>query len=336
MKIETFFIVAIFISIVFIFSSCAQRIYRVAYPTLTDGKYDSEFPYKSGSTELLKIAETIRKITSIAYYKSYIFTKENPVVYSDLKNGAFLQKSVKETVYNNSVIGTGTVLYFRENRVLLLTCAHVVDFPDTTITYFRNPETGITNFIQSISIKQRQNNFVAEFPERGLLEILAIDKSMDLAILGKQFEKSTPVYIKTFEYPLGSASELEWGSFVYLLGFPKGYRMITKGIVSQPNRDKNHGFLIDALFNHGFSGGIVLAIRDGVPNFELVGIATSVSANFKYSLKPSPDIDQTSFDPRVPYKGEIYVDTEKQINYGITFMHSPLKKFKNISVKLFV
>ena len=45
-------------------------------------------------------------------------------------------------------------------------------------------------------------------------------------------------------------------------------------------------FLVDAVFNRGYSGGIVLAIRDGVPNFELVGLVKSVPAEYEYVMKP--------------------------------------------------
>ena len=67
-----------------------------------------------------------------------------------------------------------------------------------------------------------------------------------------------------------------------------GHKMITRGIVSNTRDDKSDSFLIDALFNRGFSGGIILAIRDGVPNFELVGMAKSVSAKNEYLLTPYP------------------------------------------------
>lgn len=102
------------------------------------------------------------------------------------------------------------------------------------------------------------------------------------------------------------------------MGYPMGHKMITKGIVSSPNRDKKGTFLTDAPFNRGFSGGAVLAIRDGVPNFELVGLAKSVSATSNFVLTPSKDFDQSLYDPGNPYDGEIFVDMKTDIRYGIT------------------
>jgi hypothetical protein len=121
-----------------------------------------------------------------------------------------------------------------------------------------------------------------------------------------------------FSYPIGDAKKLEWGSFAYLFGYPKGYRMITKGIVSDPNRDRSGSFLLDAPFNRGCSGGIVLAIKDGVPNFELVGMAKSSAADFENILIPPEDFNISEYDPRLPYEGDIYAKSNVVIRYGIT------------------
>ena len=63
-------------------------------------------------------------------------------------------------------------------------------------------------------------------------------------------------------------------------------------------------FMVDAMFSRGFSGGIVLAIRDGVPNFELVGMIKLVSAHSSFVLTPEKDGGgDLVFDPAVPYTG---------------------------------
>jgi S1-C subfamily serine protease len=312
----------ILIFLQFLILGCAKRIYKVAYPTLSDGKYDSEFPYKSCSAQLEKISKTVRKISAIAYYKSYVMAEDSQITENDIYNKDYLKKAVREVFYNNSVIGTATVIQYTGRTITLLTCAHVVNFADTIITYFSNDEGKPTTYIQSIAFKQRQDNFVADLPERGQLEILLMDIKRDIALLGKRFTSQTYYPIPVFDYPLGKAKTLEWGSFVYLMGYPKGYQMVTKGIVSLPNRDKDGSFLVDALFNKGFSGGIVLAIKDGIPNFELVGIANSVSADYEYVMSPPEYISRIGYNSRIPYHGDIYVEFDKIINYGITFIIS--------------
>ncbi len=319
-KYSLFFSILIILS--FLFGGCSRKIYQVAYPTLSDGKYDSEFPYKSCSKELNKIVRTVKKLTAIAYYRSYVFEPEAKITLSQIQNNLYKKKASRELYYNNSVIGSATVIHYHARRLVLLTCAHIVDFPDTVLTYYLDENLRRSSFIQSVSFKIRQNNFVADLPERGQLELLAMDSDLDIAILGKVFKNDIGYGIPMFEYPFGKAKDLEWGSFVYLLGYPKGHQMVTRGIVSQPNRNARGSFLVDGLFNKGFSGGIVLAIKDGVPNFELVGIAGSAAADFEYYLAPPDDVDNTGYYLHLPYSGDVYARFEKRINYGIIFVIS--------------
>jgi len=319
-KYPLFFSVLIILQ--FIFGGCSKKIYQVAYPTLSDGKYDSEFPYKSCSKELNKIVKTVKKLTAIAYYRSYIFEPEVKITLSQIQKNLYKKKSSRELYYNNSVIGSATVIHYHGRYLVLLTCAHIVDFPDTVLTYYLDENRRRSSFIQSVSFKIRQDNFVADLPERGQLELLAMDPDLDIAILGKVFKNDIVYGIPVFEYPFGKAKDLEWGSFVYLLGYPKGHQMVTRGIVSQPNRNDRGAFLVDALFNKGFSGGIVLAIKDGVPNFELVGLAGAAAADFENYLAPADDIDNTGYYRHLPYNGDAYAKFEKRINYGIIFVIS--------------
>jgi len=321
-RLSILLLMILFIVLLVVASGCSRKIYQVAYPTLNDGKYDSEFPYKNASTELNNISQTVRKLSAIAYYKSYVFSEESRLRKSDLKRKNPRDQAVKEVYFNNSVIGSATVVSYVGRRIAFITCAHIVDFEDTLYTYFTTESGMQTPFLQSVAIKQKQNNFVADLPERGELEILAIDTELDIALLGRMFTGDTQFPIPVFNYPFGKAAQLEWGSFVYLMGYPKGYLMVTRGIVSQPDRDRQGSFLVDALFNRGFSGGIVLAIKDGVPNFELVGLASSVSADFEYRVIPPNDIGRSGFDPRIPYEGDVFVELNRHINYGITFIVS--------------
>ena len=139
---------------------------------------------------------------------------------------------------------------------------------------------------------------------------------LDIALLGHHFKTSNAFTLPVFSYPWGNSSELEWGSFVYVFGFPMNYKMVTKGIVSKSSKDKNT-FLIDAGFDKGSSGGIVLAVRDGVPNFELVGLVRSVPAEYDFALKPFSKENEIDFNPLIPYKGQAYVDKTQVFKTGI-------------------
>ena len=54
-------------------TACSSSVYRDVYPTLIDGRYDSEFPYKGCSRQLEEISETVQMLNCIAYYRTYSF-----------------------------------------------------------------------------------------------------------------------------------------------------------------------------------------------------------------------------------------------------------------------
>lgn len=296
--------------------SCASP-YTQVYPTLVDGKYDSEFPYRGCSVQLEEIGESVKMVNCIAYYRTFLFTREENIRAKDVTPGLLASRAREAVIATSQTSGTATIIHAENRRVVLLTCAHVVGYPDTVIAYFATPDRRQSEFVRSVAIKERQTTYVAVLPEGGELEVLAMDKTIDVALLGKTLDAEPFPPIPRFTFPAGKAKELEWGSFVYLFGYPSGYRMVTKGIVSSPNRDRRGSFLIDAVFNRGFSGGIALAIRDGVPNFELVGIVKLVSGHPAYVLTPHAGDDAPEYDPGVPYTGETFVEKRMDIEYGI-------------------
>jgi len=303
----------------FLISCGSSAVYEKVYPTLSDSKYDSEFPYNSCSKQLEEISRSIKLISCVAYYKSYVFTEDMKITFPDLKTIDIKTKSEKTIFYNNTSSGTGTVIYSQGRNIALLTCAHVVSFPDTVVTYFQKEEGVLSPFIQSVSIKAEQTNFVPEIPERGYVDILVMDKNADLAIVGKRLNSVTANFnVPEFSYPNGKAAELEWGDFVYVFGFPMNMKMISKALVSSPDHQRGYSFLIDAVFNRGFSGGLVLAIRDGVPNFEVVGLVKSVPAENEYVLKPLVKNSDIEMNPWLPYRGDFAIEKRQTIKFGIT------------------
>ncbi len=301
-----------------LFLSCSSlSVYDKVYPALVDGKYDSEFPYKSSSLQLEEISNCIKLINSIAFYTSYIFSESSRVLKKELNGLDYDKRAVQQVFFNRTASGTGTVISEDQGSVAVLTVAHIISFPDTIISYFVNPDGTFSQFVQSISIKTKQTNYIPDFPNTGVVQIVLLDKALDIAILGNKYPQNLTINLPVFNYPWGNSTELEWGSFVYVFGFPMNYKMISKGIVSSPGKEKNT-FLIDAVFNRGYSGGIVLAVRDGVPNFELVGIVRSVPADYQLSIRPLTKEHDIDFNPMIPYSGEVYVDKEQVLRTGIT------------------
>jgi len=301
----------------FVALSCAPSAYREVYPTLNDGKYDSEFPYRGCSAQLEAIGESVKMINTIAYYRTYSLAPEARIVPAAVTDEVLRAPGATSVMTTSQASGTATIVASGDRRVVLLTCAHVVGFPDTVITYYAGADHRPTPFVRTISFKEKQTNYVAVFPEGGEMEILAMDREIDAALLGKTFDTEPVPRPQVFMYPAGRARELEWGTFVYLFGYPTGHKMVTKAIVSSPNKDRHGAFLLDAVFTPGFSGGIALAIRDGVPNFELVGMVKLVSGHTSYVLVPPPADGALDYDPLTPYTGDIYVERHTEIEYGI-------------------
>ncbi len=297
--------------------SCGVSVYREVYPTLVDGKYDSEFPYRGCSAQLEEIGESVKMVNSIAYYRTYTFGAEERIRPGAVTRELLRASEAHSVMSSSQASGTATVITSDNRRVVLLTCAHVVGFPDTIISFHIGIDHRSTGFIHTISFKEKQTNYVAVFPEGGELDILAMDREVDVALLGKTFDAEPFPRPRVFMYPAGKARDLEWGTFVYLFGYPTGHKMVTKAIVSSPNKDKRGAFLVDAVFTPGFSGGIALAIRDGVPNFELVGIVKLVSGRSSFILAPPADDAMPDYDPLVPYTGDVYVQKRTEIEYGI-------------------
>lgn len=299
----------VFILMLLVASGCTRIVYDRELPFTEDGKYDSEFPYRHGSKQLEEILESVKMINSIAYYVGYNFSHASQITEI---NDESLDKADHVFYFNETAAGTATIIYSYEDYLALLTCNHIISFPDTVVTYFEN-----SNRIRSVAFLRRQSNYVNGIPDGSDLKVIIQNSTYDLALLGRKKESSG--YIPVFSYPLGEAKKLEWGSFVYLLGYPKGNKMITRGIVSNPNRKKDdYTYQVDALFNKGFSGGLILAIMDGVPNFELVGIAKSVSADYEYVLTPGKSYIKSDLDAYIPYTGDSYVQERSNISYGIT------------------
>ena len=297
-------------------SGCSPTVYNTKSPTL-DGKYDSEFPYRSSSKELERIGKSVVRINSMAFYKTYVFNPGKKVKASDI-NDTFLKDNTNSTNYfDKTSAGSGLIIYSVDNKIAVLTCAHVISFPDTIYSHYTDEKGKFTEYLESISIKDRQMIFVAGFPNGGDVELLAMDKYQDLAVLGRNFSSLQSYDFPVFPYPRGEARQLQWGTFVYIFGYPMNYKMVSRAIVSSPNIESNGSFLLDAVVNRGFSGGIVLAIRDGVPNFELVGIIRSVPEDADYILEPEKLKNNMRYNPVVPYRGDMYAIQKEDLKYGI-------------------
>jgi len=298
----------------YLLSGCLKNKIAATGKEKTNTCYDSEFPSKNAPEELGMITRSVRKVYCVSSYTTYQFKREAKITGYHLFKGIYKNAAWGVITTNETVFGTATIIGAANSKIALLTCAHIVNSPDTLISYFEPIDDDPTRYIQSFSIKDKQENWVKELSLCGPFTILATDDQNDVAILGKNCESLTDTVIP-FHYPSGQATDLAWGSFVYIFGYPMGNQVITKGIVSLATNRTMGDFTVDALLNKGYSGGIILAVRHGVPNFELVGMVKTVNSVQEEILRPVSG--QPPATEWLPYRGDIYTGKIDNIQYGL-------------------
>jgi hypothetical protein len=296
---------------------CRGETTRNPFAPVPDGRYDSHPPFQPVSEHLARIGESVKMLSSIAYYRNYFIPQSEQLKAGDVTPAVLSRYSREATYTNKALAASVTILSCRSRKVLLLSSAHVLNFPDTSLAFYAESDGRPGPYIRAVSVKEKQVNYVAVLPEGGELELLALDATTDVALLGRTFTSDPCLTLRPLALVRGPAAELEWGTYVFVFGYPSGLRMVTSGIVSSPRRDRNNSFLIDAASSKGYSGGPVLALRDGVPNFEFVGIVRQVSGHSTYVLVPDRE-EGLEYDPGVPYGGSIYPERQTEIDHGMT------------------
>ncbi len=298
---------------VLILISCKSLNISDEHGLIEDNKYDSEFPTISVSKQLSYISSTVKKLDVLAFYSNYYFDIGSKIQRNMLSDSLLNSQLVSNNITHESVSGTASVIYSNNDIIGLLTCAHVVDFKDTVFSYYKSGNRGL----RSVSIKIKQQNHVSGLVMGEPIEVIALDKKMDIAILKKKsitFAEKNNV----LNFPIGNINDLQWGSLVYIMGYAAGNLMVTRAIVSISNKMKSGIFVTDALYNHGISGGAVFAMRDGAQNFEFVGMASSAAAQ-KSNILIADDDYKAGGAQNNQYFGRIFVDNNKLISYGVTY-----------------
>lgn len=286
--------------------------------------YTSAFPQQDVTDKLKEIQQSVVRIVATGLYNSYSFEGKY-VTLDDIKTNDPQKIASGSYSTEESTAGTSIILDQSDRGSLLITCEHIVAFPDTVINYYEGANIPNETYIQSLSIKKRQNNFVYTGSEIKPFEILSSDPRLDLALLNTKFEQNSNLDSYPLNIESGDSNFLQLGSFVYVLGFPKGYPMITRGLASSSESWNDRFFVTDASFNPGISGGLILATNDNFNSFKWVGMASASNASREDILVPRPNVEY----PRAtrPYMDSVFVQQKTRINYGIT-QAIPINKIK--------
>ncbi len=312
-----------FVILLLFVTSCALQTRKVVPISKKAPKsvYLSGAPERPVSPHLEKIVPAVKLISSLTFYRAWQFMLNDSITREKLSQINLDAVAVKSYIYERPSSGTAVALFSQGKRMVYLTVNHVVNHPDTVYSFYpaENRPHEASPYIQSFAVKIRQSTNIVSGPRSSMPVTLNFDREKDLALVGIKLLDGAPTSARLLNVPFGKAAELHWGTFVYLLGFPQGRLILNQSLVSEPNRDADHGFLLSALVSRGISGGIILAIRDSVPNFELVGIATALGAQSQYYLKPDIQSNDPFINMRKPYEGKLYIGQRIGNNSGIVY-----------------
>lgn len=283
---------------------------------VTSAYYTSAFPTKNISREIKTIFNSVKRITITATYQTFFF-EDSLVALDQIQNDRADSLASYSVTRDESVAGTAISIADNRSSTVMLTCEHVVNFPDTLVEYVDQDNVPAQTFVKSLAVKLNQRNLVYDLPYVSGFDIVDVDQNSDLALIRFSKTKNPEVDAPPLSIKIGDSKELEWGSFIYVVGYPKGNPIITRGVVSNPNKTADGDFTSDALFNPGISGGIILASRDNFSSFEWVGMANTTSADNEWILVPDPS-KPTPRELLQPYSGTIFLKKKFRIAYGVT------------------
>lgn len=305
--------------------------------------YDVLYPQKNPAPYFKEFSEIIKRIQVSLFYTSYYFDNDQRITLKTLEFQRAQKLSRSKHVFNLSKIGTAIPLQVNNDGVLLVTCAHVVEAPNTIYSYRKEKGLPHDTYLRSVTILERVEYYVFEAPTVNNFQVIAKAEKADIALIQSIPGKNDPLYVKTLDYPLGNSKKLQWGSPIFMFGFPINNRMMSTGIVSDPNADGKGSFLTNAYMNKGFSGGLVLALRGDVPNFEWVGIANAASSEHEFVLVPNKN-QEAYFEEGQMYTDTLFLEKRLNINHGISkvvptdeiraFLESQEKKLFNLGYDL--
>jgi len=296
-------------SIVLIFLPSCKQTESVA---LDAGYYYNGQNNKRVAQSVKNVLKSVNKLDVIAFYKTWYFPENTLFTKSFISKSKTDNLALEVKVTNKSTSGTVTTIYSSGGLVGFITCAHILDYPDSVITYYDDNH----KMVKSLSVKVKHQTFITGINSGSPVEIVMMDTKKDLAFLKKEINREDKNLVP-LDTEIGSTNKFEWGTEVYILGYPQGNLMLTKGNVSIDNNIGKR-FLSDAIFNKGISGSPVFALNNRSNNFDWVGIASSASAKTITYLRPEQENTKTVMAQN-QYYGNSIIDEKILINYGITY-----------------
>ena len=306
------------------------------YVLAPDGEYDYRVPVGRGNAQSgfeTLFVSTVKVIWTPQYANVfYTHSMRNdrglllrlPLADENSPTGyRLLRDGIRKTVDSYSKVGTALVIARQSvanqyDSAIALTAAHLVTAADTIRYYMRDARGMETSVLERISIKTSAALQVVNRDGESIhSKIIRLDREADLALLKLNIphvmRKPSP-----FLLPIGKTSELQWGNFVYIVGHPKSKTRLTAGTVSLDDYHEDR-FFVDAAIRAGYSGGPVVAVRDGLPNLELVGLCRGATTETFRLLLPDQRLNEGTV-LSAELLGQISVAEREVVEPGLGFV----------------
>lgn len=264
--------------------------------------------------------ESVIRLHNQVSYRTYIFDPENAFSANELILLGIEQYAADSFSDVHSNAGTGVIIEHGNGETLMLTAAHSVSHPDTIWHYSNQAVDNDDRNVRAVSIKEYSTHY--RFGPQGMsnFEVWKADSRRDLALLRKSWRAEEDPGFSPIQIPKGNQKELEWADRFYALGYPKGFQMVTTGMISKsPSAEARLRFMVDSSMNRGFSGGPLFAIRGDGSGLEWIGVLSAAYAEREYFLGPDEVLAGEEFNQEIEYEGPLYLRMERRIRYGITY-----------------
>lgn len=263
--------------------------------------------------------KSIKRVQNEAVYRTYYFDEEDPPRRSDLRDTDLEVVADHTKLENHSTAGTTLTISNTRGQIALLTAAHIVSFPDTIWQFAGGSLSGVEERVNAVSIKESLNHYVYSDDRIILFDVVVTDMDRDLAVLRRDMSEDREyTSIETLRIPPGNANRMDWTDMVYAVGYPKGFQMVTRGMLSKASFNPMSSLILDASFNRGFSGGALFAVRSDGSGLEWVGLVIMASAEREEYVAPE-EIPKGEYESGKRYKGPLFAKSSNRLNYGITF-----------------
>ncbi|MGH7497149.1 MAG: S1 family peptidase [bacterium] len=211
------------------------------------------------------------------------------------------------------VNGGGLIIYRDLQYAVILTSAHVFNKPDTIYHYDRADTSVSRRLLLGRAVQKSRNFYVINQSNQYLIaEVLHQDQRTDLALLQVPVSAALGT---NFPFGLAAPEEIEWGDFVYVIGYPREVKQLSTGVVSRVPFPG--AFILDTVARFGFSGGPVFIVRPE-SGLELAGVVRGVPANKLRYVAPPKDLPAAQVLNDQDLKGLASQEIDL-IDYGTTY-----------------